>query len=75
MDPNQAMEMAARAGGASYVIGRVMNQVTRSKYGKRLPQNATREIQPARALQAATGECHHSNRVVQHTTVANVSYS
>ncbi|RPD67470.1 P-loop containing nucleoside triphosphate hydrolase protein [Lentinus tigrinus ALCF2SS1-7] len=55
VDPNRAMEMAAHAGGVSYVIGRVMNQVTRSRYGKRLPQNATREIQQARSLAHATG--------------------
>ncbi|KAI0722552.1 hypothetical protein C8Q76DRAFT_614426, partial [Earliella scabrosa] len=53
VDPNKAMEMAARAGGASYIVGRVMNQVTRSRYGKRLPQNSTREIQGARSLAVA----------------------
>ncbi|RDX55311.1 hypothetical protein OH76DRAFT_731207 [Lentinus brumalis] len=53
VDPNRAMEMAAQAGGANYVIGNVMNQVNRSKYGKRLPQNTTREIQRARSLGAA----------------------
>ncbi|KAI0371444.1 P-loop containing nucleoside triphosphate hydrolase protein [Pilatotrama ljubarskyi] len=54
VDPNSAMDMAAQAGGATYIIGRVVNQVTRSRYGKRLPQNATRELQPARLLAAAT---------------------
>ncbi|KAI0677714.1 P-loop containing nucleoside triphosphate hydrolase protein [Trametes maxima] len=54
VDPNRAMEMAARAGGANYIIGRVANQVTRSRYGKRLPQNTTRELQQARSLAAAT---------------------
>ncbi|KAI0751154.1 hypothetical protein C8Q80DRAFT_555406 [Daedaleopsis nitida] len=54
VNPNQAMEMAATAGGASYVIGRVMNQVTRSRYGKRLPQNSTREISDARNFVVAT---------------------
>ncbi len=57
VDPNRAMEMAAQAGGANYVIGNVMNQVNRSKYGKRLPQNTTREIQRARSLGAAMGTC------------------
>ncbi|KAI0658644.1 P-loop containing nucleoside triphosphate hydrolase protein [Cubamyces menziesii] len=54
VDPNRAMDMAARANGANYIIGRVYNQVTRSRYGRRLPQNTTREIQQARMLAAAT---------------------
>ncbi|KAI0329648.1 P-loop containing nucleoside triphosphate hydrolase protein [Cubamyces sp. BRFM 1775] len=54
VDANRAMEMAARANGANYIIGRVYNQVSRSKYGRRLPQNNTREIQQARMLAAAT---------------------
>ncbi|KAL7282760.1 hypothetical protein ACG7TL_004235 [Trametes sanguinea] len=53
VDPNRAMDMAARAGGATYVLGRVINQVTRSRYGKRLPQNTTRELQNAKLLTAA----------------------
>ena len=50
-----AMEMAGRAGGASYVIGRVMNNVTRSRYGKRLPQNRTSDVSQARSLVHAAG--------------------
>ena len=49
------MEMAGRAGGASYVIGRVMNNVTRSRYGKRLPQNRTTDFSQARSLVHAAG--------------------
>ncbi|KAI8989879.1 P-loop containing nucleoside triphosphate hydrolase protein [Trametes punicea] len=54
VDPNHAMDMAAKAGGANYIIGRVVNRVTRSQYGKRLPQNTTRELQAAKLLTAAT---------------------
>ena len=50
------MEMAARAGGCNYIIGRVKNEVTRSKYGKRLPQNRTSEIRPARSLVHTAGK-------------------
>ncbi|EJF55700.1 hypothetical protein DICSQDRAFT_175618, partial [Dichomitus squalens LYAD-421 SS1] len=50
VDQVKAMEMAARAGGLNYIIGRVKNDVTRSKYGNRLPQNRTSEIKQARSL-------------------------
>ncbi|KAL6307041.1 P-loop containing nucleoside triphosphate hydrolase protein [Sparassis latifolia] len=56
VDPNRAMEMVSRygpggsGGGASYVCGDVFNTVQRSRYGKRLPQNMTREVRPARNL-------------------------
>ncbi|KAI0920810.1 hypothetical protein AcW1_005022 [Taiwanofungus camphoratus] len=56
VDPNRAMEMVSRigprgeGGGASYVTGNVFNTVSRSRYGKRLPQNSTREVRPARNL-------------------------
>ena len=53
----RAMEMAARANGCNYVIGRVMNAVTRSKYGKRLPQNRTTDVQQARSLVHAASTC------------------
>ncbi|OBZ70474.1 Structural maintenance of chromosomes protein 5 [Grifola frondosa] len=50
VDPNRAMEMVARTGGATYIIGNVVNTVTRSKYGKRLPQNSTKEVRQAKIL-------------------------
>ncbi|OSX59547.1 hypothetical protein POSPLADRAFT_1048859 [Postia placenta MAD-698-R-SB12] len=56
VDPKRAMEMVSRigprgeGGGSSYIIGNVFNTVTRSRYGKRLPQNSTREVRPARNL-------------------------
>lgn len=39
-----------RGGGASFVAGSTYNQVTRSRYGRRMPQNSTRELRPARNL-------------------------
>ena len=57
VDPNRAMEMAAASQqGANYVVGRVMNIVKRSNYGKHLPTNRTSQINPARNLAFATGE-------------------
>ncbi|OCH94491.1 hypothetical protein OBBRIDRAFT_122871 [Obba rivulosa] len=50
VNQNRAMEMAANAGGANYVVGNVLNTVTRSRYGKRLPQNHTRDLRPAKNL-------------------------
>lgn len=47
--------MAARSGGANYIVQNVMYTVSRSKYGKRLPQTATRGVLPARHFTAATG--------------------
>ncbi|KAI0690848.1 hypothetical protein BC835DRAFT_1407403 [Cytidiella melzeri] len=50
VDPTQAMNVLSRNGSISYVIGKIYNNVKRSKYGKRLAQNQTREIAPARNL-------------------------
>lgn len=47
--------MAARAGGANYIVQGVLYTVSRSKYGKRLPQTATRGVLPARHFTTATG--------------------
>ncbi|VDC05841.1 unnamed protein product [Peniophora sp. CBMAI 1063] len=44
VDGNRAMELISREGNANFIVGRVMNQVTRSAYGRRLAQNMTREI-------------------------------
>jgi len=53
------MEVVARPvpdfhhpGGASFVIGRTMNIVTRSRYGRKAIGNMTRDIQDARNLTA-----------------------
>ncbi|KAH9927340.1 P-loop containing nucleoside triphosphate hydrolase protein [Fomitopsis serialis] len=47
---NLAMELVTRQGGGKYIIGSVMNSVTRSRYGKRLPLNQTSGIRQARNL-------------------------
>ncbi|KAH9833821.1 uncharacterized protein C8Q71DRAFT_772688 [Rhodofomes roseus] len=47
---NRAMELVTREGGGKYIIGNVMNSVTRSRYGKRLPQNQTYNFGQARNL-------------------------
>jgi structural maintenance of chromosomes protein 5 len=50
------MDMAARnGGGATFITGSTLNLVIRSRYGKRLPQNTTREIRPARNLVNVAG--------------------
>jgi hypothetical protein len=48
------MDIAARGGGANYVIGRTMNTVMKSNYGRRLAQNVTREIKQAKFLVGPT---------------------
>jgi hypothetical protein len=42
------MEAVSRTGGGSYILGNILNMVTRSQYGRRLPQNLTRDVRPAR---------------------------
>ncbi|TFK46958.1 P-loop containing nucleoside triphosphate hydrolase protein [Heliocybe sulcata] len=50
----QAMELVSRlgprgeGGGATFIAGSTRNSVARSRYGKRLPQNSTSDIRPAR---------------------------
>jgi len=44
-------------GGANFVVGDTFHSVQRSKYGKRLAQNMTREVRPARNLVNAAGRC------------------
>lgn len=60
---NVAMEAVARfgpngsGGGATFINGMTMNNVSRSKYGRRAIGNMTRDIPPARNLVAATSDC------------------
>jgi hypothetical protein len=49
------MEVMSRIGGGNYVVGKTMNMVTRSQYGRRLPQNLTRDVRQARVLVGPTG--------------------
>ncbi|KAJ3553657.1 hypothetical protein NM688_g3492 [Phlebia brevispora] len=41
VNPGEAMDRLSHDGGVRYIIGNVMNIVTRSRYGQRLAQNAT----------------------------------
>ena len=55
VDPARAMEVVSRTGGGNYVVGKTLNQVMRSQYGRRLPQNLTRGVRDARVLVGPTG--------------------
>ncbi|KAG1750954.1 hypothetical protein EDD22DRAFT_252965 [Suillus occidentalis] len=49
------MEAVSRDGsGAKFIAGRVMNTVSRSRYGKRAAANMTRDLRPARNLVSST---------------------
>ncbi|KAK7437355.1 Structural maintenance of chromosomes protein 5 [Stygiomarasmius scandens] len=48
------MQAVGRAGGASFVAGRVMNTVTRSRYGKQAVSNMTRDARQAKIFGGAT---------------------
>ncbi|EIW76265.1 P-loop containing nucleoside triphosphate hydrolase protein [Coniophora puteana RWD-64-598 SS2] len=56
IDTGRVMEAVSRfgpngeGGGANFIAGNVMNRVQRSRYGRRLPQNQTRDIRQARNL-------------------------
>ncbi|KAI0787066.1 P-loop containing nucleoside triphosphate hydrolase protein [Irpex lacteus] len=56
VNPAEAMNVLSRDGSVSYIVGRIHNNVRRSRYGQRLAQNTTREIGNARNLAATTGE-------------------
>lgn len=63
VDVNKAMEAVTRigpngqgGGGATFIAGTVMNQVGRSRYGRRETQNMTRDIRQARNLGNANGK-------------------
>lgn len=51
------MDAVSRTGGGSYILGNILNVVTRSQYGRRLPQNLTRDVRPARTLVGPVGSC------------------
>lgn len=59
---NKAMEAVARfepngsGGGATFINGMTMNNVSRSRYGRKAIGNVTRDIQPARNLVTAHGK-------------------
>ena len=49
------MEYVSRESNGKFIIGNVMNAVTRSRYGKRLPQNQTYTFNNARNLVSQAG--------------------
>ena len=58
----QAMQAVSKPGargepgGASFVAGSILNIVQRSRYGKKAPQNMTRDVRQARNLaESASG--------------------
>lgn len=59
----QAMDAVSRfgprgeGGGATFIAGTVMNIVTRSRYGKKMAQNLTRDVRPARNLAESASQC------------------
>ncbi|GLB34268.1 putative P-loop containing nucleoside triphosphate hydrolase protein [Lyophyllum shimeji] len=53
IDVNKAMELVARpetGGGATFINGNTMNNVSRSRYGRRAIGNTTRDVPPAKSL-------------------------
>ncbi|KAI6127379.1 hypothetical protein EDD16DRAFT_283257 [Pisolithus croceorrhizus] len=60
VDVARAMEAVSRfgprgeGGGATFIAGKVINTVQRSRYGRRIAQNMTRDLRPARNLVAST---------------------
>ncbi|KAJ7594061.1 P-loop containing nucleoside triphosphate hydrolase protein [Mycena floridula] len=54
VDIDKAMAAVAPSGGANFVTGNTMHQVSRSRYGRKLVQNMTRGIRNARNLAATS---------------------
>ncbi|KAH6912408.1 hypothetical protein BKA70DRAFT_1421971 [Coprinopsis sp. MPI-PUGE-AT-0042] len=50
LDVARAMELVGHSGGAWFTNGRTMNQVSKSRYGKRAVGNMTRDIQDAKSF-------------------------
>jgi hypothetical protein len=48
-------------GGANFIAGNTLNMVQRSRYGKKAPQNMTRDVRPARNLAESASESNHSS--------------
>jgi hypothetical protein len=51
----EAISDPATGGQGNFILGRIMNQVTRSSYGQRLATNMTRDIPRARTLAGQNG--------------------
>ncbi|KAJ3877761.1 hypothetical protein F5051DRAFT_407478 [Lentinula edodes] len=50
VDVNRATQAVARSGGATFIVGSVINNVSRSRYGRKAVSNVTREVRPAKLL-------------------------
>lgn len=57
VDVNRVMRFLANApgNGANFITGRTMNQVGKSRYGRKAVQNMTRDIRDARSLNSVSG--------------------
>ncbi|KAF7432634.1 Structural maintenance of chromosomes protein 5 [Pleurotus ostreatus] len=70
VDVQRAMQAVTRIGpngrggnGASFIVGNVVHQVSRSRYGKRAVQNMTRDVRPARNLVNASVDQEVKSRI------------
>ncbi|KAJ3847412.1 hypothetical protein EV368DRAFT_51228 [Lentinula lateritia] len=50
VDVNRATQAVARSGGATFIVGSVINNVSRSRYGRKAVSNVTRDVRPAKLL-------------------------
>jgi hypothetical protein len=69
IDVNQAMQLVARPtdkhpGGASFINGNTMNNVTRSRYGRKAIGNVTRDVPQGRNLTTPTSKLIYSSRLI-----------
>ncbi|KAK0457748.1 uncharacterized protein EV420DRAFT_1687453 [Desarmillaria tabescens] len=65
VDVNRAMDTVcqSRTGPANFIAGTTYNIVTRSRYGKKLAQNMTRDIGEAKSFVAASVDPELKNRI------------
>jgi len=64
IDVNETMQLVARPsdkhpGGATFVNGRTLNIVTRSRYGRKAIGNVTRDVPQAKNLTTPTSQLHY----------------
>ncbi|KIK65311.1 hypothetical protein GYMLUDRAFT_38753 [Collybiopsis luxurians FD-317 M1] len=72
VDVNAATQAVARVGGAAFIIGTVVNTVSRSAYGKRAISNNTRELKPVKLLVSPTVDADAKRAVVSEITQLKV---
>jgi len=51
------MSVVSNSGGATFITGRTMHVVSKSRYGRKAIQNSTREISNARYFASSNGKC------------------